>query len=118
MHTSRLPTVCISVVTTKCQYQLWGGRVGLQVNKFEQVYSVDHQMSVAGGRGYVLCLVSRGGDRSYVWCSGERKDPISQCINDLVHIACIWDFLAYAFCLLCRCSNRHLCSQKSKIRRK
>ena len=38
----------VSVTTTRCQYQ-WG--VGLQVNKFEQVSSDDHQMSLAGGNG-------------------------------------------------------------------
>ena len=28
-----------------------GGELGPQVNKFEQVYNDDHQMSVAGGGG-------------------------------------------------------------------
>ena len=35
-----------------------GGRVGPQVNKFEQVLSDEHQMSVGGSRPQVLC---RGG---------------------------------------------------------
>ena len=47
MRTARLPTVGVSVVSTRCQYG--GPRVlGPQVNKFEQVFSDDHQMSVAG----------------------------------------------------------------------
>ena len=46
MITARLPTVRVSVATTRCQHQ-WG-RVGPQVNKFEQASSDDHQMSVAG----------------------------------------------------------------------
>ena len=53
---------------------VWGGP---QVNKFEQVSSVYHQLSVAGGRGYVLCLVSRGrglGLMSRV--RGERIGPL------------------------------------------
>ena len=40
MRRMRLPTVCVLVATTRCQYQ---------VNKFEQVSSDDHQMPVAGG---------------------------------------------------------------------
>ena len=40
MCTTRLPNVCVLVATTRCQYQ---------VNKFEQVSSDDHQMSVTGG---------------------------------------------------------------------
>ena len=49
MRTVRLPTTCVLVATTRCQYR-WG--IGLQVNKFEQVSSDDHQMSVAGRKGY------------------------------------------------------------------
>ena len=45
MCTAHLPTICVSVATTRCQY--WW-RVGPQLNKFEQVSSDDHQMSVAG----------------------------------------------------------------------
>ena len=45
MHTARLPTVRVSVATTRCQY--WW-RVGPQVNKFEWVSKDDHQMSVVG----------------------------------------------------------------------
>ena len=48
------------------------------MNKFEQVSSVDHQMSLAGGRGFVLCLVSRGGDRLTFGVRRERIGPISQ----------------------------------------
>ena len=43
-----IPVGCVpptSVVTTRCQYQ-WDG-VGPRVTKFEEVSSVDHQMSVA-----------------------------------------------------------------------
>ena len=48
MRTTRLPTVGVSVVSTRCQDG--GPRVlGPRVNKFEQVFSDDHQMSVAGG---------------------------------------------------------------------
>ena len=48
-HSSRvranhLPTVLVSVATTRYQYRRSG--VGPQVNKFEQVFSDDHQMSV------------------------------------------------------------------------
>ena len=43
MHTTRLQTVCASVATTRCHS--WGS----EVNKFEQVSSVGHQMSTAGG---------------------------------------------------------------------
>ena len=48
MSTIRLPTVRVLMATTRSQ----GGAVGVgpQVNKFEQVSSDDHQMSVAGGR--------------------------------------------------------------------
>ena len=45
MRTARLPTVRVSVATTR--YQYWWG-VGPQANKFEQVSSDDHQMSAAG----------------------------------------------------------------------
>ena len=48
-HTALLSTVRVSVATTICQYQWirWAD-VGPQVNKIEQVYSDDRQMSVAG----------------------------------------------------------------------
>ena len=48
MRTAHLPTVHVLVATTRREYG--GGGVGPQVNKFEQVPSDDHQMSVAGGR--------------------------------------------------------------------
>ena len=50
MSTIRLPTVRVLMATTRSRG--WGGAVGVgpQVNKFEQVSSDDHQMSVAGGR--------------------------------------------------------------------
>ena len=47
MRSARLPTVRISVTTTRCRYQ-WEG-VGPQVNKFEQVSSDDQQISLVGG---------------------------------------------------------------------
>ena len=43
MHTARLQTVYASAATTRCHS--WGS----QVNKFEQVSSVGHKMSTAGG---------------------------------------------------------------------
>ena len=46
MHTARLQTVHVSVATTRCQYC---DGVGPQLNKFEQVSSDDHQMSVVQG---------------------------------------------------------------------
>ena len=46
MHTTSLPTILFLVATTRCQY--WWGGVGPQMNKFEQVCSHDHQMSVVG----------------------------------------------------------------------
>ena len=49
MRTARLPTVCVLVATTKCQYH--GGRgVNPQLNKFEQVLSDEYQMSVVESR--------------------------------------------------------------------
>ena len=48
MLTVHLPTVNFPVLATRCQYKL--GEVGIQpMNKFEQLSSDDHQMSVAGG---------------------------------------------------------------------
>ena len=43
MYTARLPTVCASAI----RWQYWLG--GRQVNKFEQVSSDGHQMSLAVG---------------------------------------------------------------------
>ena len=62
MHTIHLPTVHVSVDATRCQY--WWGQVGPQVNKFEQVFSDDHQMSVAGGGGSSSGLMLGEGGRS------------------------------------------------------
>ena len=61
MRTTRLPSVCVLVATTRCQYQ-WGkvGGVGPQVTKFQQVSSDDHQMSVVGG-GYTGPVLGGGG---------------------------------------------------------
>ena len=65
MRTARLPTICVSVATTRCQY-CWGNP---QVNNFEQVSVDDHQMSVVGrvaprsGIGRILssqCIMSNG----------------------------------------------------------
>ena len=44
MRANRLPTVLVSVATTRYQNRRRG--VGPQVNKFEQLFSDDHQMSV------------------------------------------------------------------------
>ena len=43
MHTTRLPTICVSVATTE--------GVCPQVKKFEQVSSDDHQTSLTEGVG-------------------------------------------------------------------
>ena len=51
-----------------------GEGVGTQVNKFEQVFRDDHQMSVAGGRSHVSSddhQMSVVGGRSHVWYLGE-----------------------------------------------
>ena len=45
MRAIRLPTVRVSVATTRCQCCGGGGP---QVNKYEQVSSDDHQMSMGG----------------------------------------------------------------------
>ena len=60
MRTICLPTICVSVANTRCQYQRGGGGMGPQVNKFEQVSSDDHLMSVAGR-----------GVGAQVWCPVE-----------------------------------------------
>ena len=96
MLTARLPAVNVSAAT-RCG---WGE--GHQVNKFEQVSSDGHQMSLGGGQGWgggpmpdVL------GVGSYVWCREEapmsdvqgsqacrRGDLYSefQCIMDNAHM--------------------------------
>ena len=43
MRTARLQTICESVAITRCHL-----REGPQVNKFQQVTSVTHQMSLLG----------------------------------------------------------------------
>ena len=48
-QSSRVPTAHVSVANIRCQYQC--GEIGTQVNKFEQVSSDNHHMSVAGGGG-------------------------------------------------------------------
>ena len=55
------------MATTRCQYQLREG-VGPDVNKFENVYIDDHQMSVA-------FLVLGIGGRSHVWYLEGRRYP-------------------------------------------
>ena len=62
MHTIRLPSIHVLVVTTRCQYSGGGRWLGPQVNKFEQVSSDYHQSSVVG----------EGRDRYQVWCQGKR----------------------------------------------
>ena len=53
---------------------------GPQVNKFEQVSRDDHQMSVAGGKGRCLGLISGEGEgewgRSPGLISGNREGGI------------------------------------------
>ena len=61
MRTVHLQTIHASVATTRCHTQ-----GGPQVNKFVEVSSVGHQMSVAGGRSQV-CLGEGVGPRSDVW---------------------------------------------------
>ena len=63
MRNAHLPTVCISVAATRCQYRK-KGTIGHQVNKFEQVSTDDNQMFVPGGR-------VEGGGGSHVWCPRE-----------------------------------------------
>ena len=60
MHTARLETVCASksVATNRC-HGGWGWWLGLQINKFEQVSSDHHQMSLTWGRS--PGLISRRG---------------------------------------------------------
>ena len=41
------PIACAPIATTRC----YSGEGGAQMNKFEQVSSDDHQMSLAGGPG-------------------------------------------------------------------
>ena len=69
MRTSPLPTVRVSVATTRCQYQ----GVGPQVNKCEQISSDDHQMSVTGGGGSrcpgLMSIWGKGGGR----CPGRMS---------------------------------------------
>ena len=67
----------VSVVTTRCRSWRGGGE-GYQMNKFEQVFTDHHQMSLAGEGE---CVVSRsdvwgGGGRSLGLMSGEGgPDP-------------------------------------------
>ena len=52
MRTGHLQTVRASVAATRCCSGLGGFP---QVNKFEQVSFVGHQMSVTGGRSQIRC---------------------------------------------------------------
>ena len=85
-HSSRMPTTCLPTVrasATRCQY--WWDRH--QVDKFGQVSSDGHQMSLAGGWGWgqrVPCLMSMVGwdpcvmsrglglGGFHTWCPGAR----------------------------------------------
>ena len=58
---SCLPTIHVSVATTRCQYWRRGGG-GPQVNKFEQASSDDHQVSLVGVGSQVWCLGGRSPD--------------------------------------------------------
>ena len=79
MHTIRLPSIHVLVVTTRCQYSGGGRWLGPQVNKFERVSSDYHQSSVVGegGDGYqVWCQGKKGGGgRSLVWSAGGDTLP-------------------------------------------
>ena len=57
--TNRLPTVCISVAAISTPGD---GGVRPQENKFEQICSEDHQVSVAGGGGIPMsqCIMGNG----------------------------------------------------------
>ena len=62
---------------------LWGGG-GPQVNKFEQVSSDDHQMSLVGGGAgagarLVSCLISRGG------CQGQDHGILYSKVQYIIH---------------------------------
>ena len=62
MRTTRLSAIC-PLVTTRCQYELG---VDPQVNKFAQVSSDGHQMSLAGGQGpEAQCLIPGGTGQSF-----------------------------------------------------
>ena len=63
MHTTRLPTICVSVATTEV--------VGPQVKKFEQVSSDDHQTSVARGGRYLGPLSGGRWVGTQIPCQGE-----------------------------------------------
>ena len=62
MHTVRLETVyaSVSVATARCLF-LGGWGIGPQMNKFEQVSSDHHQMSLAGGAGVGPQVLKAGG---------------------------------------------------------
>ena len=78
MHTTRLTTICASVAT-RCQY-CWGCP---QVNKFGQVSSDGHQVSLAvvwARKGLVPCLMFRGGGCTVrlMQCNGHMRTPPEQ----------------------------------------
>ena len=49
MRTAHLHQLYGHSIATRCHHQCWWGRGGIEVNKFEQVFSDGHQMSQAGG---------------------------------------------------------------------
>ena len=75
-------TVCFSVATTRCHSQ----GMGPQVNKFEQVSSVGHQMSVAGG-----CTVkSKASWAMIVLVDGELATVTVPASGGFVWSKCWW----------------------------
>ena len=100
MCTARLPTVRASVVATRCQSVLGEGAVQWgPVNKFEQVSSDGHQMSLVGGmvRGSP-CPMSGGGaglwglglggeevSMSHVWGRGQAKGALYTEVECMMH---------------------------------
>ena len=84
MRTARLPTVCVSVATIRCQYHGVGG-VCPQVNKFQQVSNDDHQMS-DGGRSPVVMSSEGGGGIRFPGLMLFDLEEYLPC--DLSHDAC------------------------------
>ena len=74
------------MATTRYQYRGGGGGLGPQVNKFEQVSSDDHQMSVAGRDPQIGCL-GLGGRGPQVWCPGEEGTLPCDLSNDACDVA-------------------------------
>ena len=88
MHSSsvpaaRLPRVRVSLATTGCQYW-WGMGIGPQMNKFEQVSSDDHQISVA--REWRSTRVSFGGWGGYPGLRSEKEGVRYHVTYAMMHV--------------------------------